>query len=320
MPMKRNESLHTFAMDVAFAHDDEGTAHTSPSSVVGVMHNAKSTFPGIVTAHQLARSLDVILEPRGFEKETTLLATSFACDEVNRDLEDELREVYGQNFSFGGIGGFPFGGTTAIGALCHHVPSKGQCIIVYGPHVGIDFDGVIGKVNRRGHQGSGACCHTGLASLEYVKAVKEGRTIHSPDPSDPMNAQLVFVNSALLEHSDRLLQAEDPAVELPHAMYDCIDELLKRILDKCLPRDLPAGVPVALLGGVQVNTPEGTPEYFLPKKFTIVNNNGEVIEDLLSELIDEGNKDIKQVLLSKRLKEKTEKAQEGMVEVPVVLF
>jgi len=316
MPLKRNESLHSFAMDAAFAHDDEGTATTSPSSVVSVMHNAKSTFPGIVTAHQLARSLDVILEPKGFQKETTLLATSFCCDEVNRDLEDELRSVYGQNFSFGGIGGFPFSGCTAIGALCHHVQSSGQCLIVYGPHVGIDFDGVIGKVNRKGHQGSGACCNTGLASLEYVKAVKEGRTIHSPDASDPMNAQQVFVNTALMDHSDHLLQADNAAVELPHVMYDCIDSLLKRILDKCLPRDLPANVTVALLGGVQVNTPEGTPEYFLPKKFEIVNHKGEVVEDLLSALIDEGNKDIKQVLLSKRLKEETEKAQEGLVGVP----
>jgi len=51
-----------------------------------------------------------------------------------------------------------------------------------------------------------------------------------------------------------------------------------------------------------------------------VNHKGEVVEDLLSALIDEGNKDIKQVLLSKRLKEKTEKAQEGLVEVPVLLF
>lgn len=318
--MKRNDSLHTFAMEAAFAHDDEGTAQTSPSSVVNVMKNAKSTFPGIVTSHQLARSLDVILEPLGFKKETTLLATSFCCDEVNRDLEDELRAVYGQNFAFGGIGGFPFGGCTSVGALCHHIPLNGQCVIVYGPHVGIDFDGVIGKVNRRGHQGSGACCNTGLASLEYVKAVKAGTTIDSSDPSDPLNSQQVLANAALLEHSDRLHQADDQNVELPHAMYDCIDALLKRIMDKCLPHDLPAGVPVALLGGVQVNTPEGTPEYFLPKKFTIVNKSGEVTEDLLSTLISEGNKDIKELLMKKRLAQRTEKAKEGLLEVPVDMF
>lgn len=319
MPMRKSESLHTFAMDVAFAHDDEGTAEVSASTVSSVMKNAKETFPGVVTAHQLARSLEVILEPHGFKKETTLLATSFDCDEVNRDLEDELRSVYGQNYTFGGIAGFPFGGCTSFGALCHHIPVDGQCIIVYGPHVGIDHDGAVGKVNRRGHHGSGACCNAALISLEYVKAVKDGRAIHSTDPSDPMDAQQVFVNSALMEHSDRVLGADNPVEELPHAMFDCIDALLKRILDKCLPRDLPADVPIALLGGVQVNTPEGTPEYFLPKKFNIINNNGEVEHDLLSELIKEGHKDIKSLILSKRLAKKTELAKEGLVDVPVIL-
>jgi len=310
--MKRNTSMHTFAMDSAFAHDDEGTAVTSPSSVVSVMHNAKETFPGIVTAHMLARALDVILGPLGFHKENTLLATSFCCDEVNRDMEDELRSVYGQNFCFGGIGGFPFGGCTSVGALFHHIPHDGKCVIVYGPHVGIDFDGLVGKVNRPGHQGSGACCNTGLASLEYVRAVKEGKVIHCPDASDPIDAQQVFVNAALLEHSNRIIKADDQAVELPHAMYECIDALLKRILDKCVPRDLPNGVEIALLGGVQVNTPEGTPEYFLPKKFTIVNNKGIVAEDLLTELITEGNKDIQKILLTKHRKEDAEIAKEAL--------
>jgi len=316
--MKRNTSLHTFSMNAAFADDGSGSAESSPSSVVSVMNNAKETFPGIVTAHQLARSLDVILEPRGFKKDNTLLATSFCCDEVNRDLEDELRSVYGQNFNFGGIGGFPFGGCTAVGALCHHIPLDGQCLIVYGPHVGIDFDGVVGKVNRRGHQGSGTCCNTGMASLAYARAVSEGKVIHSPDPSDPIDSQQVFVDAALVPHTERLLQADDPAVELPHVMYDCIDALLKRILDKCLPRDLPNGVEIALLGGVMINTPEGTPEYFLPKKFSIVDNKGTVTEDLLTELIAEGNMDIKKLLLTKKLREKTEKAKEGQVDVPIV--
>ena len=64
----------------------------------------------------------------------------------------------------------------------------------------IDFDGVVGKVNRRGRHGSDVCCSTSTASLAYVKAVREGRVIHSPDPSDPIDAQQVFVDSALIKH------------------------------------------------------------------------------------------------------------------------
>ena len=315
--MKKVESLHTFTMRSVASHEDEGTAFSSPASVVGVMERAKMTFPGCITAHQLARSLDVLLKPKGFCKETTLLTTSFDCDEVCRDLEDELRSAYGQNFSMGGIGGFPFGGCTAFGAMGHHIPINGQVLIVFGPHVGIDFDGVIGKINRRGHEGSGHCCNTAHAAMEYVKAVKSGSMIHSPDPSDPIDAQQVFVNSALMEQSDRLLGATRPEVELPHIMFDCQEKLFKRIMDKCLPRDVPKGVKIALLGGILINTPEGTPEYFLPKTFTTFDSSGNKDSDLLAALINEGNKDIQKIILEKRLQEKTAKATAGLVEVPI---
>ena len=313
-----DQSLHAFSMKEAFNHEDEGTPTSSAVSVVSVMAIAKYTYPGVVTAHQLARSLDVILTPRGFQKESTLLTTSFCCDEVCRHLEDELRDAYGQNFSIGGIAGFSFGGAMAFGAMCKHIPTDGQVVIVYGPHVGIDYDGLIGKVNRRGHKGSGSCCNSAKASLAYVKAVKEGVKIHSPDPSDPIDAQQVFVGSALMPHADRCLSAEDSQVELPHAIYDCQTDLLKRIMDKCCPRDIPKGTKIALLGGIQVNTPEGTPEYFLPKSFALLNSDGTMMEDLLDDLIYEGQKDIRQIIKEKKLQAKMDEAKANIIDVPIV--
>jgi hypothetical protein len=304
-----DQSLHSFTMKEAFNHEDEGTAASSPVSVINVMATAEHTYPGIITAHQLARALDVILRPKGFEKETTLLTTSFCCDEVCRDLEDELRRAYGQNFSLGGIAGFPFGGAMAFGAMARHIPTDGQVIIVYGPHVGIDYDGVVGKVNRRGHSGSGSCCNSAKASMAYVKAVKDGAQIHAPDPSDPINAQQVFVGSALMPHADRLLGADNPEIELPYAVFDCQKALLKRIMDKCCPKDFVKGTKIALLGGIQINTPEGTPEYFLPKAFSLLNSDGELQEDLIHELINEGQKDIRQIIREKRLSAKMKEAK-----------
>ena len=55
--MSKSESKHTFIMDVTFAHEDEGTAEVSPSTVASVMKNVKETFPGVVTAYTLVRSL-----------------------------------------------------------------------------------------------------------------------------------------------------------------------------------------------------------------------------------------------------------------------
>ena len=325
--MDRVQSLHSFTMSEAFSHEDEGSHQPSATSVVKVIENAKSTFPNLITAHQLARSLQDVLKPHGFSVNTdsanndTLLATSFCCDDVCRDLEDELRQVFGQNFHMGGIAGFPFGGNAAFGAMAHHIPLKGNLIIAYGPHVGIDFDGIVGKVNRRGHHGSGGCCNTAIGSLAYVKAVNEGRIqIRSPEFSDPTDAQQVFVDAMLLEHTDRLVNAKNEMVELPHAVFDCQEKLLKKIMDKCCPKDVPEGTKIALLGGIQVNTPEGTPEYFLPKKFHLLNSDGVVEKDLLSDLVEEGTRDITKVIREKRLQAKMDNLTANFADVPIMEF
>ena len=136
--------------------------------------------------------------------------------------------------------------------MLHHVPKNGNIVIAFGPHVGIDFDANVGKVNRRGHLGSGACCNTAIGAMAYVKAVKEGSIIDSPDPSDPCSAQQVFLNAELMKHSDRLLGSPNPDVELPHCIFDSADTLLKRILDKCLPADIQDGTKIALLGETKI--------------------------------------------------------------------
>uniref|UniRef100_A0A7S2R4D8 Limiting CO2-inducible protein B/C beta carbonyic anhydrase domain-containing protein n=1 Tax=Eucampia antarctica TaxID=49252 RepID=A0A7S2R4D8_9STRA len=318
--MRRIDSLHTFTQQSTYAHEDEGTAEPSSKSVVKIMERAKTLFPGVISAHQLVLALDSVLSKKGFKKDTTLLATSFCCDEVNRHLEDELREAYGSNFNMGGIAGFPFGGVSSFGAMSHHIPLDGSCLMVYGPHIGIDFDGVAGKINRRGHHGSGTCCNTALAARSYVEAVQSGKKIHSPDPSDPIDAQLIFVNSALLDHADRLAKAEDPDVEAMHALFDGIDKLMNRISDKCCGggvSDIADGVSIAYLGGIQVNTGDGTPEYFLPKKFELRNNKGELVADLLDELLAEGAKDILQVLRQKRLDSKMAALKSSMISVDI---
>jgi len=318
--MKRIDSLHTFTTQTTYAHEDEGTAEASSSSIIKIMERAKNQFPGIISARQLCRALDAVLSKNGFKNETTFLATSFDCDEVNRSLEDELRKGFNDNFNIGGIAGFPFGGASSFAAMAHHIPLGGNCLMVYGPHIGIDFDGFAGKVNRRGHHGSGTCCNAAWTALHYVEAVHSGKKIHSPDPSDPIDSQQVFVNSALLGHADRILKAEDPDVETAYALFECIDALMKRIVDKCCGgarSDVADGVNIAYLGGVQVNTGPGTPEYFVPLKFELRNNKGELVADLLKELLAEGSKDILEVLRQKRLDDKLEKLKSSMITVDI---
>ena len=112
-------------MNTAFRGDNNnGTASTStsataaitPESRVKVMNTAAEVFPGLMTDNVLLQKLEIVLEEKAnYTPEKTLLATSLCCDEVNRELEDTLKSVYGNNFSMGGLAGFAFGGITSFG-------------------------------------------------------------------------------------------------------------------------------------------------------------------------------------------------------------
>lgn len=299
--MKKGMSFGTLMQ--VYDHDDEGTSEISREAVSLVMQKVKEKFPKALTGHVLAFQLKDILAHSGFTTNTTMLGTSFCCDVVNRDLEDELRQVFGNNHSLNGLAGFLFGGPSAVADMLHHIPDAGNCVLVYGPHVGVDWDGVVGKVNRRGHAaGSGACCASAVVAAEYAKLVlagKRGRQCccqhgENNESSDAApcccivsivdNGQQKWVEGQVLKHAVRLQESDDPAVELPHALFDCQNELVDSIVAKVL-GELKEGCKLALVGGIQINTPEGTPEYFLPKRFELLNHKGEVVDgNMLEEL------------------------------------
>jgi len=274
-------------MKEAFTGDDKDgkAAEATPANAINVINTVKKTFPGALSSSELALRVKSVLAGKGFEKEKSLLAVSLCCDEVNRDLEDDLRKNYGSNFSMGGLAGFPFGGVTSFGAMAHHIPEDGSCVVVYGPHVGVDYDGTIGKVNRRGRGGSGACCGSAAAAAAFVTMVRAGER-EAPDasiPDDIIDAQQAYVGTALLPHGERLEKAFQPEVELPKALFDCQDGLMIKIVEKGAKEVAGEGL-IALVGGIQINTPEKVSEYFLVKRFELRNNKGEVVEDLLDKL------------------------------------
>lgn len=222
------------------------------------------------------------LSENGYTETNTLLATSLCCDEVNRVLEKDFGKVYGDNFSMGGLAGFPFCGTVSFGAMAHHIPSHGSCFLVYGPHVGVDQSGAVGKLTRRGLHHSGSCCGSACAALAYVQKVNQGLAEEAPLPSeDPIELQQWLVGKLLLNHADRLEQSENPLAELPMALFEEQQKLMYQILKRGC-SEVHDGT-IALLGGVQINTPEGTSDYFLPLKFELFSNQGELIKDLLWE-------------------------------------
>ena len=145
-------------------------------------------FPGAVVNQELVEHIKEALQPFGYG-ETSLIATSLCCDEVNRPLEKDLASMYDHYFAMGGLAGVPFGGVTAFGAMAQHIPDSGSCLIVYGPHVGIDSEGTIGTVNRRGKIVGGACCGSAVAAAAYVRGVLERGEPAAAAPDGAFDAQ-----------------------------------------------------------------------------------------------------------------------------------
>lgn len=237
-----------------------------------------SVYPKAVTNSELVDKVTGALSKYGYGS-TTLVATSLCCDEVNRVLEKDFAAVYGDTFSMGGLAGFPFGGVTSFGAFASHIPDGGDCLVIFGPHVGVDKDGTVGKVNRRGIALTNTCCGSACAAAGHVACALKGEVAPQEISTAVVDAQQTFVNNLLLPYGERLDKASDVMAELPLALYDAQKEIIEQILAKGCQAVGGSGR-IALLGGVQVNTPEDESDYFVPLSFDIRTNKNEKIADL----------------------------------------
>jgi len=253
--------------------DDKGIKEKLPPDAV--RNKISAEFPGAISNLRLLSRVRKALDKYGKEKQT-LLATSFCCDEVNRELDKDFSSVYGSNFSMGGLSGFAFGGVTSFTAMAHHIPDNGWCMVVYGPHVGIDSDGEVGKMNRRGRTGSGACCGSAADASAFV--CKEDPTEANVD--DLLDCQQNMVRNELLPYKAFLKKSVKLESDLPQALFDGQDRLMKNIVFQA-GSEVPAGGFIVLLGGIQINTPGECSDYFLPKVFEMRNRDGKVVSEML---------------------------------------
>jgi len=231
-----------------------------------------------VTNSVLVSKVRKELRRNGYHEDNTLLATSLCCDEVNRPLEHDFTKVYGDQFSMGGLAGFPFAGLTGFKAMSAHIPDDGSCLIVYGPHCGVNSEGMVGTVSRRGKENGGTCCGSAVAAAEYVSSMSGfalfGR--RNSKPADPiLDAQQAYVGMMLRPYAERLEKAPDPMVELPYCLFEEQDKLMHEIVRKGS-SSLGANKNIALLGGIQINTPREESDYFLPLRFEIRDSAGRI--------------------------------------------
>ena len=110
----------------------------------------------------------------GFRPSNCLPVVAVCRDELMADFGRAVTDVWGQPFEAGSLAGLVFLGRTGLQAALGHVPGEDgrhRFVVFCFPHIGIDEDGVVGRVQRRGmYRASSAC-----GALAVVPGAARGR-------------------------------------------------------------------------------------------------------------------------------------------------
>ncbi len=217
-------------------------------------------FPKAIDFKDLTVVTKSVLASVGLTAHNTLFSNCTCRDEINQYDVEKLAAIWGENFDLAGLGGYPSAGITGFSAYNHHVPDQGYQFILYGPHIGLNEDGVLGKVHRVDMKKETSACGSLIGFLEKVKLNS------SYQPSyNPLDPEQYLVEKALILHQEELLSSKEPILTLTQKMYEIIDQRIEEILNK-----LNTDLAHVLLGGIMINTPQKYSDWFDVKRADLI--------------------------------------------------
>ena len=237
------------------------------------INNINKYFNGAITNSELILKI----KNKNLDKDKTHFTLSICCDEINHekgDLPELCRELLGEVFQMGGLGGIPFPGITGLGATLHHVPENGTLFILYAPHVGISLEGKIGDYNRFGLTHPGHACGAAIGAYNKLKNLGkyEMASLCNNNHYDP---QFDYILKQLSKHMDTINSAVDEDqknVNIANAMYSIVKEWIEQF--KIEFKKQVHIKKLILLGGIIINVspnPENPIEdYFLIKHEEVI--------------------------------------------------
>lgn len=221
-------------------------------------------FPHAVDAKLFTARVAEVISADGIKSNKVLLGFSTCPDEINRVVTAFHAHYGAKQFPLGGLTGIPFTGETGFRAYAHHVAVHGGALLVlYGPHIGISDDGAPGKVIREGQEDESTTCGAAMAFLEKIQSAAKKSRQYSPS-ARPLDMQQAAFEMLMLPFSERIVSAEEPAVELTNLNYEVINMQIHQILESVI-----QGIhsPIYLAGGIMINTSPGNTQYFEPRHF-----------------------------------------------------
>ena len=97
----------------------------------------------------------------GFRPSNCLALVDVCRDELMADFDEQVSHVWGRPFAIGSLAGLVFLGRTGLQAALSHVPGEDgrhRFVAFCFPHIGIDEDGTVGRVQRRGMSRASVAC------------------------------------------------------------------------------------------------------------------------------------------------------------------
>ena len=257
-------------------------------------------FPGHLGAWSVDHAVYKTLAKRGFNAKNTLFATSVCPDEVNTkngELPDLMKTRYGESFPLGGLGGIPFTGTAGFTAYSHHAPDNlkegGKMLILFAPHVGIQADGTVGKLQRPAQKTISTACGAAVGAYNEVKKkareaflrerLRAGREksgmslaelermerieddVEEEERGAGTAAQFEQIQQALNERLQGIEEAADPIAFVTYQMFVLQKEFFVKDLKEA-PAIWDFADELTILGGIQINRAKGG-DRFMPLIF-----------------------------------------------------
>jgi hypothetical protein len=247
-------------------------------------------FPGALTNSAIALRVAASLRDRGYTRTNTLFGSSLCSDEINDTAESlvgDLQNKLGVEgvFNLGGLGGLPFVGISGMGAFTSHAPVDGKIFIVFGPHVGVSNDGVVGKIERVGKKSVSGSCGAGIGAYKAIIAMKDPMPTTIIDAFSIKDVQEEYIISQLSTRLDSIKGKEpdnDTITYVTNKMYDLVWEMLRSEVNAFTTKaDFWGSVTeVTLLGGIVVNRGhgEGVPggeDFYQPLMLKSLTKDGE---------------------------------------------
>lgn len=207
-------------------------------------------FPGALPSRAVLYRSCMALGPLGLDRKNSIFGTSICPDAKNcrrGSLPDLMQEHWGKSFPLGGVGGMPLVGRTGFEAF-RGLP-HGNIVLLFGPHIAISEEGELRWHLPSGYSEHASSCAALLAAYDSCCRGTKPGSLENPGFREPVGA--------LLAHT-----------------FDVICAELKSITDH-------GDGYLVLLGGVQINMPQGMEDHFLPMLFE-AGTRGEPVRDLMS--------------------------------------